>query len=83
MSRSLKPFHRFLLTRRAIPSKKIASATIALLFAFEVPLFAYSDPGSGALAWQLFVAAFVGVGFYVRRLPAWFTRVMRRGVKRQ
>jgi hypothetical protein len=29
-------------------------------------LFAYIDPGSGALVWQALVAAFVGAAYYFR-----------------
>jgi hypothetical protein len=37
-------------------------------------LQAYTDPGSGALIWQMLVAGFVGSMFYIRRLTAWFRR---------
>ncbi len=30
-------------------------------------VFAYIDPGAGALVWQSIIAAFVGAMFYVRR----------------
>ncbi|MEO7652770.1 MAG: hypothetical protein ABIZ80_20100 [Bryobacteraceae bacterium] len=43
-----------------------------LSFAFEREANAYTDPGSGALIWQMLVAAFVGSMFYVRRFTAWF-----------
>jgi hypothetical protein len=36
------------------------------------PLFIYADPGSGALIWQLLVAAFIGSMFYFRRIKDWF-----------
>jgi len=29
-------------------------------------LFLYTDPGSGALLWQLMLAAFIGIAFYAR-----------------
>lgn len=35
------------------------------------PLFAYADPGSGMLFWQLLVAGFAGLMFYLRRLLRW------------
>ncbi len=35
-------------------------------------LGAYTDPGSGALLWQMLVAAFVGVMFSLRRMADWF-----------
>jgi hypothetical protein len=33
---------------------------------------AYTDPGSGALLWQLLAAGFFGSLFYLRRLTGWF-----------
>jgi hypothetical protein len=30
-------------------------------------IFAYIDPGSGALLWQALMAAFVGAAYYFRR----------------
>jgi hypothetical protein len=33
---------------------------------------AYTDPGAGALLWQLLVAGFFGSLFYLRKLTAWF-----------
>ena len=32
---------------------------------------AYTDPGTGALIWQMILAASVGFMFYFRRLLAW------------
>jgi hypothetical protein len=33
---------------------------------------AYTDPGSGALLWQMMLAALFGSMFYVRRFINWF-----------
>jgi hypothetical protein len=33
---------------------------------------AYTDPGSGALLWQMIAAGFVGVIFYFRKFITWF-----------
>jgi len=44
---------------------------LALLSAAEVPADAYTDPGSGALLWQILVAGFVGALFYVRKIASW------------
>ena len=44
---------------------------LLLLFASEREARAYTDPGSGALIWQMLVAGFVGVAFYFRRLASW------------
>jgi hypothetical protein len=40
---------------------------LGLLVACEVRADAYTDPGSGALIWQMLAAGFVGLLFYVRR----------------
>ena len=37
----------------------------------EAFALAYTDPGSGALLWQMLVAAFVGAAFYFRRFLSW------------
>ena len=44
---------------------------VLLLFASEREARAYTDPGSGALIWQMLVAGLVGVAFYFRRLASW------------
>jgi len=31
------------------------------------PVFAYIDPGSGALVWQALVAGVIGAGYYFRK----------------
>ena len=49
------------------------------MFATERQARAYTDPGSGALIWQMLVAGLVGVSFYFRRLTAWFKN--RKGPK--
>lgn len=44
------------------------------MFATEREAHAYTDPGTGALLWQMMVAGLVGVGFYFRRITAWFKK---------
>jgi hypothetical protein len=44
---------------------------LALFLAAERPAYAYTDPGTGALIWQMVAAAFVGVVFYLRRFTTW------------
>jgi NADH:ubiquinone oxidoreductase subunit H len=57
-----------------------AMGLIALaMFATEQEARAYTDPGSGALIWQMLVAGLVGVSFYFRRITAWFKN--RKGPK--
>ena len=45
---------------------------LVLLAACEGRAEAYTDPGSGALIWQMLAAGFVGLMFYVRRFTGWF-----------
>lgn len=46
---------------------------IALVsFATEREASAYTDPGTGALIWQMMLAGLVGTGFYFRKITAWF-----------
>lgn len=49
----------------------------ALFFAVESPAMAYSDPGSGALLWQLLAAAFLGLLYRLRRFKDRFIRWRR------
>ena len=44
---------------------------LLLLFASEREAWAYTDPGSGALIWQMLVAGFVGAAFYFRKFTSW------------
>jgi hypothetical protein len=41
------------------------------MFATEREACAYTDPGTGALIWQMMVAGIVGIGFYFRRITGW------------
>ena len=50
-----------------------------VMFATEREARAYTDPGTGALIWQMLVAGIVGVGFYFRRITGWFRN--RKGPK--
>ena len=45
---------------------------LLIVFATAREARAYTDPGSGAMIWQMLVAGFVGVAFYFRRFTAWF-----------
>ncbi len=50
-------------------TKAVFALGIAILF-LDGKAWAYGDPGSGALLWQLLVAAGVGVIFTIRRMFA-------------
>jgi len=41
-------------------------------------MLAYVDPGSGMLAWQLIVAGFVGLLFYLKKIRSFFGRIGRK-----
>ena len=47
-------------------------AVAVVLICFEREAKAYTDPGSGALIWQVLVAGFFGALFYLRRILGWF-----------
>jgi hypothetical protein len=45
--------------------------------------FAYIDPGSGLLVWQLVVAAFVGCLFYIKKTREFLGRLGRKIFRRE
>ncbi len=47
---------------------------LGLLLAAPREAKAYTDPGTGALIWQMLAAAFVGAMFYFRRFTNWLKR---------
>jgi hypothetical protein len=68
------------------PAKQFLNLPIRAMFLMALAMFAterearaYTDPGSGALIWQMMVAGLVGVSFYFRRITAWFRN--RKGPK--
>ena len=68
------------------PAKHLLNVPIRILFLMALAMFAterearaYTDPGSGALIWQMAVAGLVGVSFYFRRITTWFKN--RKGPK--
>lgn len=66
-TRSKFPFEH---TRVRVP-RPLLLCVVALLGAAR-QVEAYTDPGTGALIWQMLVAGFVGALFYVRRFTSWF-----------
>jgi len=54
---------------------------VLLGLAVEQPAAAYTDPGTGALIWQMVAAGFVGVMFYFRRITSFFTRAKNKDNK--
>ena len=53
---------------------RVILLAVVLAFGSETELRAYTDPGSGALIWQMLVAGFVGSMFYARRFTSWIKR---------
>ncbi|MFY9611627.1 MAG: hypothetical protein WAU45_23815 [Blastocatellia bacterium] len=44
---------------------------VGMLIAAQTSVYAYADPGSGTLIWQILLAASFGVMFYLRRIIGW------------
>jgi hypothetical protein len=59
---------------------RVPALCAAAVLLAEMPAAAYTDPGSGALLWQILVAGFVGAMFYFRRFTQWFRRKKNKGV---
>lgn len=55
----------------------IAAVALAIIVG-ERDASAYTDPGSGALMWQLLLAAMVGVSFYFRKFIGWIRNWRKR-----
>ncbi len=60
------------LTSLTIRIGLLCFALILTLAAFERAALAYTDPGTGALIWQMVAAGFVGASFYFHRFLKWF-----------
>ncbi|MBZ5594946.1 MAG: hypothetical protein LAP39_22110 [Acidobacteriia bacterium] len=56
--------------------RQLALCVVALLMA-ERQVSAYTDPGSGALLWQVLAGGAVAFMFYARRFLAWLKRNKR------
>ena len=54
---------------------RLALTCVGVLIAAQVHAQAYADPGSGALIWQMLLAASFGVMFYLRRIIRWVRRL--------
>ena len=58
---------------------RILFLLVLAVFATEQQARAYTDPGTGALIWQMALAGIAGVAFYFRRITSWFRN--RKGPK--
>jgi len=52
-------------------AREAFAIAMILLLVLARDAHAYTDPGTGALIWQMLLAASVGFMFYFRRLLAW------------
>lgn len=59
---------------RLADAVKSMALMMLLLAGAEREASAYTDPGSGALIWQMVAAGFVGAMFYLRKFTSWFKR---------
>jgi hypothetical protein len=55
--------------------------TLLILLAVPQIASAYVDPGSGAMLWQILAATFLGTLFYIRKIMAAISRVLRNSTK--
>jgi len=77
MSRhAMRPFHRA--HRRFGSFWKGFALLLVLMIGTERKACAYTDPGTGAMIWQMLVAGFVGAAFYFRRFTTWFKKKGRK-----
>lgn len=51
---------------------RILLICVGVLLVAQTRAYAYADPGSGTLIWQMILAASFGVMFYARRIIGWF-----------
>lgn len=48
-----------------------------LLLLMPAWAFAYVDPGTGTILWQMLLGLLVGASFYFRQIVGWFTKKQR------
>jgi hypothetical protein len=56
----------------------VLSLVCVLIVLAERPAYAYADPGTGALLWQLMAASLFGLLFYLRRGLLWLKEIFKR-----
>jgi hypothetical protein len=60
-------FEREVFMRR----ERVFLLCVGVFVVAEIRAYAYADPGSGALIWQILVGASIGVMFYLRAITRW------------
>lgn len=56
----------------------MVSFFLLLFLTFHQALHAYTDPGTGAMIWQLLMAAGVGLLFYAKSFVNWIKACFRK-----
>jgi hypothetical protein len=59
-------------------SMRIIVLLLCLFVGFETEAKAYTDPGTGALIWQVAAAGFMGAMFYFRRIKLFFVGLRKK-----
>ncbi len=54
------------------------AAVCLFVLATERPALAYADPGTGSLTWQLLIASFLGLVFYLQRGYDWLKGLIKK-----
>ncbi len=62
---------------------RVITLVLCLLIGFESEAKAYTDPGTGALVFQMIAAGFIGAMFYVRRIRMFIAGLWKRQEKDQ
>ena len=67
---------------RSANSLRRCARILALMFLFsfatERQAHAYTDPGSGALIWQLLAASLLAIPFYFRKVILWVKKKVKK-----
>ena len=58
-------------------SSRLLGTVVVLALLAPAPASAYTDPGTGAMIWQLLVGAGIGGLFYLRRIINWISGRVR------
>lgn len=62
---------------------RITMLVLCLFVGFETQASAYTDPGTGALIWQMIAAGLVGATFYFRRIRVAIANFLKKSDKEQ
>lgn len=62
---------------------RITMLVLCLFVGSEAQAKAYTDPGTGALIWQMVAAGFVGAMFYVRRIRLMIIGLLKKQDKQE